>query len=440
MNVLSSLLWVSLALSPSSKSSAVPVSDIKQDLPKLQQLYFDFHRNPELSFREQKTAQRLADELSQAGYEVTRNFGGHGVVGVLQNGKGPTVLIRADLDALPIREQTGLSYASKVEAVDIDGKSKPVMHACGHDVHMTVLVGTARRLAAQREQWSGTLVLIGQPAEERGGGAKAMLEAGLFKKFPRPDFNLALHVSPTLPAGTVGYTSGPAQATVDSMDIEVYGIGGHGAYPHTTKDPIVLSAQIINALQTVVSREINPLEPAVVTVGSIHGGHKHNIISDKVTMQLTLRSYSMEVRNHMIAAINRQVKNLGKAAGLPKQRLPKVSLNDVFVPVTTNNPALTARMVGVFQRVLGSKKVVEQPPVMGGEDFSRYGLEVPNIPSLMFRLGTVNPRKYKQHIRSKKPFPSLHTPFYTPDVIPTLRTGVQAMTAAALELLQQNKP
>jgi len=372
----------------SSVATAAELDGAEADY--LENLYLHLHQNPELSFKEQRSAARMADELEPLGFVVTREVGGTGVVATMINGDGPTVLIRADMDALPVLEQTGLDYASTAVGMSIDGQEKPVMHACGHDVHMTVFVGTARQLARARESWRGTLIMIAQPAEERGAGAKAMLDAGLFTKFPRPDYNLALHVSAGIPAGRVGYVAGAALANVDSVDITVYGVGGHGAYPHGSKDPIVLAAQIVGALQTVVSREISPLEPAVITVGSIHGGHKHNIIPNQVKMQLTLRSYTLEVRAQMIAAIERIAQSLAIAAGIPAERLPVVEIKDEFTPVTYNDPTLTARLASVFAGVIGTDNVINASPVMGGEDFGRYGQEIPKIPSMIFWLGAVD--------------------------------------------------
>lgn len=425
--VMLSLLW---------QISNLAAADLDQsDYTHLEALYFHLHSNPELSFKEERTAVRVADELAAAEFDVTRGVGGTGVVAVMSNGDGPTVMIRADMDALPVREQTGLPYASTASGVSIDGQKKPVMHACGHDMHMTVLVGTARELAAARGRWRGTLILIGQPAEERGAGAKAMLDDGLFTRFPRPDYNLALHVNSALPAGQVGYVVGPALANVDSVDITVFGVGGHGAYPHWTRDPIVLSAQIINALQTVVSRELSPLEPAVLTVGSIHGGHKHNIIPDEVTMQLTLRSYTAEVRAQMIAAIERIVKNLAIAADVPAEKMPKVAVKDEYTPVAYNDPVLTKRLMAVFAQHIGAGNVIEMEPVMGGEDFGRYGQIEPKIPSLIYWLGAVDREQYAASKAGGAPLPSLHSAFFAPEYEPTIRTGVAMMTAAGLELL-----
>ncbi|MGX5200392.1 amidohydrolase [Aliikangiella sp. IMCC44632] len=410
-------------------------SQISQDYPYLESLYQDLHQNPEVSFQEVETAQKIAAELSQLGFKVTTGFGGHGVVAVFKNGEGPTVMLRTDLDGLPVKEQTGLVYASKKVMQGRDGKLTPTMHACGHDVHMTVFTGTARRLIANKDAWSGTLVLIGQPAEERSGGAKAMLAEGLFEKFPRPDFNLAIHVSADLPAGTIGAVKGFAMANVDSVDIIVKGQGGHGAYPQNTKDPIVLAAQIVQALQTIVSREIHPLEPAVVTVGSIHGGSQHNIISNQVKMQLTLRSYSKQVREHTISAIKRITKNLALAAGLPAELAPQVIVLDETTPAAYNDPELTTRLFNLFTAHFGSEQVVELKPEMVGEDFGRYGQVEPKIPSLMFRLGTVNHAQFDKAQRGELRLPTLHSADFAPDPKPTIHAGVEAMTLAIVNLL-----
>jgi hippurate hydrolase len=405
--------------------------------PDLDRLYKHLHSNPELSFQEEKTAARIAAELKNLGFDVTQNVGGHGLVGVLKNGEGPTVLVRTDLDALPVEEKTGVEYASKVITKDDQGNDVPVMHACGHDVHMTVFVGTARLLVQLKDQWRGTLVMIGQPAEERGAGARAMIADGLFTRFPRPDYALALHVSASLPAGTVGYRPGYALANVDAVDITIRGAGGHGAYPHTTKDPVVMAAQTVLALQTIVSREIAPIEPAVVTVGSIHGGTKHNIIPDEVRLQLTLRSYSDEVRNHTIAAIRRITRGIAMAAGVPEDRMPIVTVQDEYTPATYNDPKLTERIASVFRNVLGDKNVIESDPVMGGEDFGRYGRVEPRIPISLFWLGSVDPKRVEESQRLGKPLPSLHSSLFAPVPEPTIKTGVKAMTAAVLELMSK---
>ncbi|MFQ5603754.1 MAG: amidohydrolase [bacterium] len=411
------------------------IKRVEQDYDYLANLYKYLHRHPELSFQEANTAAKLANELSIQGYEVTQNVGGHGLVGVLKNGAGPIVLIRTDLDALPIIEQTGLKYASKVKIRNEKGDEVGIMHACGHDVHMTVFTGTARLLSQIRDQWQGTLVMIGQPAEEKGAGAKAMLADGLFSRFPRPDYCLALHVNSGMPAGTVGYCKGFALANVDAVDIVIRGVGGHGALPHDTKDPVVIAAQTILALQTIVSREIKPIEPAVVTVGSIHGGTKHNIISDEVHLQLTLRSYSDKVRNQIISAIERICKGIAEAAGVPLDRLPTVTVQDEFTPATYNDPEMTEKLKTVFEKVLGEKNVLKVEPIMAGEDFSRYGQVAPNIPICIFWLGAVTPERFEKNQIEEVSFPSLHSSLFAPDPELSIKTGVQTMTAAALELL-----
>ena len=410
---------------------------VQQEYASLFELYKHLHAHPELSLHEEKTGERLAEELRKAGYETTSRLGGYGVVGVLRNGAGPTVLVRSDLDGLPVKEQTGLPYASTVMTKDDLGKEVPVMHACGHDVHITCLVGVARVLQALKDHWHGTLVLIGQPAEERGGGAKAMLKDGLFTRFPRPDYCLALHDSAEFPAGTVEYTPGYSMANVDSVDMTIRGVGGHGAYPHKTKDPIVLAAQIVLALQTIVSREVEPGQPAVVTIGSIHGGTKHNIIPDEVRLQVTVRSYTDEVRKQTLDAIKRIARGEALAAGMPEDRLPIVEVEDDFTPATRNDPQLTERLVGVFKSWLGETNVVYRKPTMGGEDFSEYGRTEHKIPICMFDVGGVNPEVFEESKRTGKALPSLHSPLWAPVPEPTIKTGVTAMTAAVLELMKK---
>ena len=401
----------------------------------LEALYQHFHTNPELSLMEEKTAARLAAEWRAAGFEVTEKFGGTGIVGVLKNGAGPTLLIRTDLDALPVQEETGLPYASKTRVKDLAGVEVATMHACGHDIHMTVITGTARTLAAVKERWAGTVVLVGQPAEERGVGARAMLAAGLYRRFPKPDFAIAIHDSATLPFGTVGTIEGFAMANVDMVDITVRGVGGHGAYPHTTKDPIVLASRIVVALQTIVSRETRPVDPAVVTVGSIHGGTKHNIIPDEVKLQLTLRSYTDEVRARTLDAVRRICRGEAIAAGIPDDRMPVVTVADEGTPATYNDPVLTRRVQGALVSWLGADKLKTIDPEMGGEDFSQFGRTVEKVPICMFRIGTVAPEKIAESQRSGVPLPSLHSSKFAPVPEPTIKTGVAAMTAAALELL-----
>ena len=408
---------------------------VDAELPRLLALYQHLHANPEISFQEVKTAARVADELKQAGFDVTTQVGGHGVVGVLKNGPGPTVLVRTDLDGLPVLEETGLPYASKARTKDDQGNDVPTMHACAHDIHMTSFIGTARVLATLRDRWSGTLVFIGQPAEERVGGAKKMLADGLYTRFPRPDFCLALHAASDLPAGMVGHTEGFALANADTVDILVRGVSGHGAWPHTAKDPIVLSAQIILGLQTIVSRETSPTDPAVVTVGSIHGGTKHNIIPDEVRLQLTLRSYSDEVRENSIAALKRIVRGQALAAGVPEKLMPVVEVSEEGAKSTYNDPALTKRVMGGIGRWLGDGNLVAKKPVMGAEDFGLFGRVEPRIPICIFWLGTITKESVTESIKTGKTLPSLHSSKFAPVPEPTLKTGVTAMTAAVLELV-----
>ena len=397
-------------------------------------LYTHFHSNPELSLREVETGGRIADELEALGYDVTANVGGTGVVAVMTRGDGPTVMIRGDMDALPVKEETGLSYASEVVVKDDLGREVHVMHACGHDIHMTVLLGTARLLAA-REDWAGTVMLVAQPAEERGLGAKAMLKDGLFERFPYPDFVISTHVDATLATGTVGYVPGYAMANVDSVDIKVLGRGGHGAYPHLTKDPVVVAARIVMGLQTIVSREIAATDPSVITVGSIHGGTKHNIIPNEVDLQLTVRSYSDATRDKLLAAIERTAVNEALAAGMPEDLIPIVEVKEEYTPALYNDPALVERITGVFREVFGEERVVPREPVMGGEDFGRYGRTEPTIPIFMFRLGTVAPERAAAHDAGEINLPSLHSSQFAPIPEPTIKTGVTAMTEAALALL-----
>ena len=403
----------------------------------LNELYIDLHQNPELSFQEEETSQKLAQLLKGMGFEVTPEVGGFGVVAVLENGPGKTLMIRADMDALPLEEKTGAKYASKKKSINQVGAEVFTMHACGHDIHMTSLIGTAQNLIKMREDWSGTLVLNLQPAEERGSGARAMIRDGIFERFPRPDFNLALHVSADLPAGKVAYVPGWSMANVDSMDIIVKGIGGHGAYPHKTIDPIVLSAQLINNIQTIRSREISPLDAAVVTVGSIHGGTKHNIIPSEVRLQLTLRSYTDEVRNNTISSIKRISRGLADSVGLPEELYPVITLKDEYTPALYNNPEFTETIRLIAEEALGKENVIKSTPVMGGEEFGMYGRVEPKIPSVLFWLGAVNKKVYDRSKREDIELPSLHSPFFLPDYKPSIETGVKVTTAMAINILSQ---
>ncbi len=398
--------------------------------PDVEVLYLDLHRNPQLSLHEQQTAAKLAERLKVLGYEVTTGVGGTGVVAVLRNGQGPTVLLRTDMDALPVEEKTGLPYASQVVVKGDSGAMVPVMHACGHDVHMSSWFGTAKLLAANRQRWHGTLILIGQPAEEIGAGAAAMLKDGLFTRFPKPNFALAIHDDASLPAGQVGYTPGYTMASSDSVDITIFGRGGHGAQPQNTVDPIVIAARTVLALQTIVSRENNPLEPAVITVGTIHGGTKNNIIPDEVKLQLTVRSYKPEVRKHLLASIGRVAKGEALAGGAPREPLVKV---EPAASATYNDPELTKRVAATLRNTLGQANVVEIPPKMVFEDFSEFSLA--GVPSVIFWVGGVEPAKFAAAQQSGTPLPGLHSSLWAPDREPTLKTAITAETAALLELL-----
>jgi len=416
----------------------------EEQIARLLEDYRHLHAHPELSFDEKETAAFLAARLEELGFEVARDVGRypdagrpfHGVVARLRNGDGPTVLLRTDLDALPISEETGLDYASRVVVEDEAGREVGVMHACGHDVHMTVFLGAAELLAGRRDGWSGTLLMVGQPAEERGSGAQALLDDGLYDRFGTPDAALALHVSPFLEAGTVGVVSGYALASVDSVDITVRGIGGHGAMPDAAKDPIVVASRIVLALQTIVSREISPLEPAVVTVGSIHGGTKHNIIPDEVRLQLTVRAFDPTVRRHLLDAIDRVCRGVAMSAGIPEELAPVVDVDDEeTTPATYNEPRLTALVEEVFAGTLGADHVVRVEPITAGEDFSRYSLDDRSVPATIFWLGTVGPDEMARHRDEGVRLPPIHSSRFAPLPEPTIRTGVRAMTAAALALL-----
>ncbi len=432
------LLGAALLLLPARLPAAAPAgieAEAAAGYPSLDKLYKELHAHPELSLMEEATSATVASELRAAGFAVTEHFGGFGVVGVLSNGPGPTVLVRTDMDGLPVEEKTGLPYASTVHTKNLSGQTVGVMHACGHDVHMTVFVGTARLLAKAKDRWAGTLVMIGQPAEEMGVGARAMLREGLFRHFPKPDFAVALHDSASLPAGTVGLVEGYHMANVDTMTITVHGVGGHGAYPHLTKDPIVLAARIVLALQTVVSRETSPIHPAVVTVGSIHGGTRPNIIPDTVEMQLTLRSFGDDVRDHTIAVIQRICRGEAIAAGLPDSLMPEIQVKDEHTPSAYNDPALTARVRRVLTATLGATRVKTIDPEMGGEDFSEYGRTVEHVPLCMFRIGAVAPDRWEESQRTGVSLPALHSSRFAPLPEPTIKTGVAAMASVVLDLL-----
>jgi hippurate hydrolase len=412
-----------------AKDAPTPRAWFAQNAEALIDLYKHLHQTPELSQQEKETAARMADELRKLGVSVTTGVGGHGVVGVLKNGDGRVLMLRADMDALPVAEQTDLPYASKVRTRDARGATVGVMHACGHDVHMTNLIGVARYLAAHRDRWAGTAVFLFQPAEELGAGAEAMLNDGLLSRVPRPDFAVALHVSSDVPTGQIQCRAGYALANVDSVDIVVKGRGGHGASPETTIDPIVIAARLVLDLQTIVGREVKPIDPAVVTVGSIHGGTKHNIIPAECRLQLTLRSLTPEIRQQLQDAVRRKAMAAAASAGAPE---PIIEVTE-GTPAMFNDPKLTERVTATLRRVLGEANVVEGEPAMGGEDFGRYGLA--GVPICMFRLGAVNQKRLDEYAAKKIPPVSLHSPVFYPDIEETLSTGVPAMISVALDLL-----
>src|SRR5881396_1366990 len=442
-----SLIFLPSILLPAlAFAQQTPQSLADAELPSLLTMYKDLHSHPELSTKEERSAGIVAKELRAAGCDVTENFGKYdnsdwkcyGVVGVMKNGDGPTVLVRTDLDALPVHEETGLPYASTVTTKNDEGKEVPVMHACGHDTHIAAFIGTARALAKLKDQWHGTIVFVAQPAEETGNGARALLKGGLYDRFGKPDFALGFHDKADLQTGHIGVTEGYTSANVDSVDVTVRGVGGHGGYPHKTKDPIVLAAEMINAWQTIASRENNPLDPIVVTVGSIHGGTKRNIIPDEVTMQLTVRTYKKQVREKVLAAIERIAKDIAAAGGVLPERAPIVTVRkDEFCSATYNNPELTKRLVAVWRKSLGNENVEIVDPTMGGEDFSEYSLADHSIPVVDFHIGAVDPVKIADSKRNGKELPSLHSSKFAPLPEPTIRTGIVAMTTAVLELMKK---
>jgi amidohydrolase len=408
-----------------------PIAGVDQIYPHLDALYIDLHKNPELSSHEEKTAAKMADELRKLGYEVTTGVGGTGVVGVLRNGKGPTVLVRTELDALPIEEKTGLPYASHVTATDPSGKTVPVMHACGHDIHMSSWVGAATLLAQEKDRWRGTLVMVGQPAEETVKGAEAMIKDGLVKRFPKPDYCVAVHDSHDAPSGKVMVTPGYALANVDSVDVTLFGKSGHGAHPEATVDPIVIAAKTVLGWQTLVSREKDPFDPVVLTVGSIHGGTKYNIIPDSVALQITLRTYKPEVRKLMLEGIARIAKAESVAANSPKEPIVKVAES---ANATYNDPALSKRLLSMLGRELGEPNVSEWHPEMVAEDFSEL-CKAAGSPGVQLRIGAVEPAKFAQAQKTGEALPSLHSSGFAPDRERTIKTGVEVLTLSALELL-----
>ncbi|MEA5401005.1 amidohydrolase [Synechococcus sp. BA-124 BA4] len=404
------------------------------------ELYRHLHANPELSLQETRTASLMAAEARAAGFEVTENVGGTGVVALLRNGPGPVVMIRTDMDALPVSEATGWTFASTVRSTNQDGQPVGVMHACGHDTHMAAWVATLRRLAQEKTTWSGTLMMVAQPAEELGRGAVMMLDDGLFRRFPKPDVVLAFHNSASLPAGVIGVSEGYALANVDSVDIRVRGKGGHGAYPHTTRDPIVLGARIVLALQTLVSREINPLEPAVVSVGSFTAGTKRNVIPDEALLQLTVRSYKPEIRQQLLEGMARIARGEAIAAGVAEDRMPEVTITKDSTPATYNTPELVQRFRELMVSRVGKDRLLAVDPVMAGEDFGRYRLSDPSIQSLIFWVGGVPAEPWQKHRSTGASLPSLHSPEWGPDYQAVIETATDSLTTLALDLFNRPAP
>lgn len=397
---------------------------IDREYESLFELYSYLHSHPELSGQEEKASWRIAGELEKAGFQVTVGVGGYGLVGVLENGEGPVIMVRADLDALPVRESTGLPYSS--------GESG-IMHACGHDIHMTVFAGAARLLAGNADKWKGTLVMVGQPSEETGTGAVSMLEDGLFTRFPRPDCVLALHVAPPMPAGKVGYSVGATMAGCASLDLKISGIGGHGSRPNETKDPIVLAAETILLLQTIVSREIDPKETAVVTVGSIHGGNRSNIIPDEVMLKINYRYFSPEVNARIYSAIERIVKGAAIASGIPDDKMPVLTTAMTGPPIFSD-PDIAARMGELFRGFFGEENVIRVDPISASDDFAHFGMQEPKIPLFYFWLGVTDPEEAAKCERENRPCSGIHSPSFAPLPEPSIKTGAVAMTIAVLDL------
>src|SRR5438132_3218002 len=446
MKIFCLVISISVLSAFSASAEQTPQSLADAELPSLLTIYKDFHTHPELSAHEERSSAIVAKELKAAGCEVTEHVGKYdkpgvtcfGLVGVMKNGAGPTVLVRSDLDALPVHEETGLTSASTVTMKNDEGKEVSVMHACGHDIHMSTLIGTARTLGKLKDKWHGTIIFIGQPAEEMVGGARAMLKDGLYTRWPKPDYALALHDDAEIETGKIGVTEGYAFANVDSVDVTVHGMGGHGAYPHKTKDPVALSAEIINAWQTIASRENNPLDPVVITVGSIHGGTKHNIIPDEVKMQLTVRTYKPEVRQRVLSAIEQIAKGCATAAGLPPDKMPEVNvLHAEHVNAVYNNPELTKRVKATLKSAIGDENVVDKDPTMAGDDFSEFSLPDHSIPSCMFNVGAVDPAKAAEAKKTGASLPSLHSSKFLPLPEPTIRVGIIGMTSAVLDLMKK---
>jgi hippurate hydrolase len=427
-------LWAALVvvLQPTLAAQRSLTSDVDAIYPDIETLYEDLHRNPELAFQETQTVAKLATRLKALGFEVTTGVGKTGIVAIMKNGAGPTVMLRTELDALPVAEKTGLPFASSVTTKNTAGQFVPVMHACGHDLHMSAWAGTARIMAEHKDRWHGTLMLVGQPAEETLSGAVAMLQDGLFTRFPRPNFALSLHDDDTMPAGTIGYHAGLFRAMSDRVDITVYGRGGHAAMPHSTIDPVVLASRIVLSLQTIVSRENNPSDPVVITVGSIHGGTQGNVIPDEVKLELSVRTLTPQVRTRTLAAIRRIARGEAEAAGAPRE--PLVTAPAVAPLPVVNDPALISRLAGALKTALGDQNVIEMPAKMTSEDFAQYGAS--GVPIALLHIGAVNPAKLEESRKTGIPVPAPHSPEWAPEYEPTLKGAIRAEVTALLELLR----
>lgn len=425
-SILPAILWLLFSVNEQPVDIITAVESVY-----LTDLYKDLHQNPEVSLHEERTAQRLAIELEKIGIEVARNYGGHGIVGILKNGEGPTVLYRTDMDALPMHEKTELPYAS-TKTIENENGTTGVMHSCGHDMHMTSWIGTARYMVANRRMWSGTLMFVGQPAEEIGQGAKMMLDNGLYEDFGVPDYGIGLHSNPTIPAGQIGISDGYTMANAEIMEIKVKGVGAHGASPHMSIDPIVVASMIVMDLQTIVSRNLKPTESAVVTVGAINGGTKGNIISDEVNLQLTVRSYKPEVREMVHRRIKEISRGVAIAAGLPEELMPEVIIPTDYTPANFNNTDLTNHIISVGKEALGDENVVYAEPQMLGEDFARYGSTEHKVPTVLYWLGTVPDERLDM-----ENLPGLHSPFYYPDIDKSLKTAIKVNSEAMIGLMKK---
>lgn len=440
MRLIAALLAASMLATPLQAKDPDFAAAVEADYKAhLEALFLDFHRNPELSYKESRTAAIMAKELrAVGGIEVTEGVGGTGVVGVMRNGPGPVVLVRADMDALPLKEDSGLAYSSTVTQRDIDGVVKPVMHACGHDVHITAMIGTARQLARLKSRWKGTVVFVVQPGEERIGGAKKMLEDGLYTRFPKPNMAIAFHVIAGNPSGKISLDPGISSSSSDSVDITIHGVGAHGASPHRGKDPVVMGSEIVMALQTLISREISPLKPGVVTVGAFHAGFKHNIIPDRAELQLTVRSDDEDTRAKLLAGIKRIAANVGRMNGLPEDKLPEVRVGFESTPVTINDDKLTARVRAAFVAAFGAAAMHFEPrSSMGAEDFAYFIQPDLGVPGAYFEIGGTPQSEIDADAKGGKPVPSHHSPFFKIEPHPSVTMGTKAMTVAVLDLLKK---